>query len=91
VPGGTQANRRFVDEHVDWGTLSESERLVLADAQTSGGLLVALPEDRVAGFLAACERERTLARAVLGRVEAASSTRAAGSIAIRGRLTGVPA
>ncbi len=41
VPGGTQRNHAFVAPHVDWGDLDEPEQLLLADAQTSGGLLVA--------------------------------------------------
>jgi selenide, water dikinase len=41
VAGGTRRNRAFVDPVVDWGDLAEAERLVLADAQTSGGLLIA--------------------------------------------------
>jgi selenide,water dikinase len=56
VPGGTGRNRAFVDPYVDWGTLDRSERMVLADAQTSGGLLVAVADgDRLAGELAARE------------------------------------
>ncbi len=46
VPAGTRANLAFVDAHVDWGELPEAERLLLADAQTSGGLLIALPTRR---------------------------------------------
>jgi selenide,water dikinase len=41
VPGGTRRNLEFVDPWVDWGDLDESGRVVLADAQTSGGLLIA--------------------------------------------------
>jgi selenide,water dikinase len=44
VSGGTRRNLDWVDPHVCWGgrtTTDESERLLLADAQTSGGLLVA--------------------------------------------------
>ncbi len=41
VPGGTQRNHAYVAPHVDWGDLDEPEQLLLADAQTSGGLLVA--------------------------------------------------
>ena len=41
VPGGTKRNHASVDPHVDWGELTEPEQLLLADAQTSGGLLVA--------------------------------------------------
>jgi len=39
VPGGTERNHAYVRPHVDWGALAEPEQLVLADAQTSGGLL----------------------------------------------------
>ncbi len=44
VPGGTQRNHAYVAPHVDWGDLTEPEQLLLADAQTSGGLLVATRE-----------------------------------------------
>jgi selenide, water dikinase len=46
VPSGTRANHAFVSPHVDWGSLSQHEQMVLADAQTSGGLLIAVPSDR---------------------------------------------
>jgi selenide,water dikinase len=85
VPGGTRANLRYVDPHVDWNDLPEAERLVLADAQTSGGLLIAVPESRLENLLAGLEREATRARAVIGRVlEATPETR--GRIEVRGRL-----
>jgi selenide,water dikinase len=87
VPGGSQANRRFVEPRVDWGALPEPERLVLADAQTSGGLLVALPENRVERFVAAAAARGTLARAVIGRVLAAGAA-PVGRITLRGRLGG---
>lgn len=41
VPGGTRRNHAFVRPSVQWGRLSVPEQLVLADAQTSGGLLIA--------------------------------------------------
>ncbi len=44
VAGGTKRNHAYVDPHVNWGQLSEPEQLLLADAQTSGGLLVATRE-----------------------------------------------
>ena len=87
VPGGSHANRRFAESRVEWGTLPEPERLVLADAQTSGGLLVALPEDRVERFVAAAAARGTLAQAVIGRV-VASGGAPAGRIRLAGRLGG---
>jgi selenide,water dikinase len=41
VPGGTQRNRAYLRSTVEWGALTKPEQLVLADAQTSGGLLIA--------------------------------------------------
>ncbi|MEP7032995.1 MAG: selenide, water dikinase SelD [Actinomycetota bacterium] len=41
VPGGSRRNHAFVRPNVQWGRLTEPEQLVLSDAQTSGGLLIA--------------------------------------------------
>src|SRR4051794_17549139 len=41
VSGGTRRNLDWVRPHTDTGGLSEDELLLLADAQTSGGLLIA--------------------------------------------------
>jgi selenide,water dikinase len=41
VSGGTRRNLDWVRPHADTGGLDEDELLLLADAQTSGGLLVA--------------------------------------------------
>jgi selenide,water dikinase len=40
VSGGTRRNLDWVRAHLDGGSLGEDELLLLADAQTSGGLLV---------------------------------------------------
>ncbi|HEY6461084.1 MAG TPA: selenide, water dikinase SelD [Polyangiaceae bacterium] len=46
APGGTHANRRFLADSVAyWAGVDEATQLVLCDAQTSGGLLIAVTED----------------------------------------------
>ena len=52
VPGGSRRNLDWVRPHVD-GAVADDELLLLADAQTSGGLLVAgeLPGHPVVGRL----------------------------------------
>ena len=48
IPGGTRANRNAADGQVDWDTaIHENDQLLLCDAQTSGGLMISIPEDRV--------------------------------------------
>ena len=53
LPGGSRRNLDWVRPHADFGGLDEAELLLLADAQTSGGLLVAgeLPGAPVIGEL----------------------------------------
>ena len=46
VPGGTRRNLEDLGEDVEWGRTGRTMRTILADAQTSGGLLIALPPDR---------------------------------------------
>jgi len=41
VPGGTRRNLDWVAPHADLGAVGEEDLLLLADAQTSGGLLIA--------------------------------------------------
>ena len=79
VPGGTQRNHAFVNPVTDWGALTRPEQLVLADAQTSGGLLIATPDPR------ALERElldRSVMVARIGQVIAGG----AGHITVTGRV-----
>jgi len=53
VSGGTRRNLHWVSPHADLSAVNEDEALLLADAQTSGGLLVAgeLPGMPVVGEL----------------------------------------
>lgn len=44
VPGGSKSNLKWLENDINFGTLSLEQQLVLCDAITSGGLLVALPE-----------------------------------------------
>jgi selenide,water dikinase len=42
-PGGTRKNLEFYGKHVEWvDEVEETDRLILADAQTSGGLLISV-------------------------------------------------
>ncbi len=54
-PSGSRRNYEAYRDRVDWGGLSEIEQLMLCDAQTSGGLLVAIPRENASRFEAAVE------------------------------------
>ena len=54
VPGGTLSNLDYVAPFVDWErTVPENIRTLLADAQTSGGLLFAIASNQQQAFLQA--------------------------------------
>jgi cysteine desulfurase NifS/selenium donor protein len=69
VPGGTRDNLAHAAPHVVWDdTLSEIERLVLCDAQTSGGLLISLPEEIVPSLLTALGQAGVREPVQIGRI-----------------------
>ena len=51
-PGGTRRNLEYLEPLVQWGDTDPTRRALLADPQTSGGLLVALPATAVPDYLA---------------------------------------
>jgi selenide,water dikinase len=69
IPGGTKRNRDALAAHVTMGDgVREALRILLFDAQTSGGLLIAVPHDRADALLAALRTEGTRAAARIGRI-----------------------
>ena len=66
-PSGTRRNHEAASGCVDWGPLDPAQQLLMADAQTSGGLLVALAPERAGAFEAALAAEPYPA-ANIGRV-----------------------
>jgi selenide,water dikinase len=48
--GGSRRNHAAYRDDVDWGGIPEIDQLLLCDAQTSGGLLVAIPPGTAARF-----------------------------------------
>jgi selenide,water dikinase len=79
VAGGTQRNHAFVSESVDWNGLAENEQLLLADAQTSGGLLISVARDAADDLVRALQARHTIAAAVIGETHAGNP----GEITIR--------
>ncbi len=79
VPDGTKRNHEFLAQFVTWGELPRAEQMVLADAQTSGGLLLAT-RDPARLHDAAAARGVSLQR--VGAIEAGHP----GRISVTGRL-----
>ncbi len=60
-PGGTANNKLHFEKDVTFApALSEDQQMILWDPQTSGGLLLAIPQERLADFEEACtQRDQT--------------------------------
>jgi selenide, water dikinase len=68
IPGGTQRNLEAADR-VEWAAdLSPTDRYLCVDAQTSGGLLLAVPPENEASLLDALREERAPIAQVIGRI-----------------------
>lgn len=72
VPGGSAKNFDYLmetrgdlswDDSLDW-----SQQIVLCDAQTSGGLVIAVPEEKLDTLLDELETRGVATRAVIGRL-----------------------
>lgn len=62
VPGGTLGNLKIYNPSVSWsGDVSEHEQVLMNDAQTSGGLLIFVPNERKETLISSLQREGILA------------------------------
>lgn len=75
VPGGSRNNLKYVEQFVDFDPgLTAAERLLLADAQTSGGLLISCPGEKADDLEAALKDAGTIVHARVGIIEAEDDT-----------------
>jgi selenide,water dikinase len=68
VPGGTRDNLEAARQTTDLRSVSQSQRILLADAQTSGGLLLCVCESSLPKVRRVLQRFRTPSAAVIGRI-----------------------
>jgi selenide,water dikinase len=69
VPGGTTTNLKHATEVTEWADgISAAERLLLCDAQTSGGMLIAVDRSESENLVRALERHKTPVASQIGEV-----------------------
>ena len=74
IPGGTHDNVNAAAKTADLNSVSRFQRTFLADAQTSGGLLLCVPERSLRKVSAVLKRNRTPCAAIIGRIIKRRST-----------------
>ena len=76
VPGGTFRNMNGVEDSMDWDdALTDQQRLLMCDAQTSGGLLISVTKDKVEQLLSELEISGVETRVIVGEITAENAGR----------------
>lgn len=79
APGGTHRNVEALSKHVEWGeNIGDLDKLLLCDAQTSGGLLISVPQEKASALQKALKANDCLFAEVVGTVREGE----AGTIAV---------
>ena len=69
IPGGTRKNLEFLDKKIWFSdSIQDFEKLILADAQTSGGLLISVPAEFSQELIKNLKENNTLSHAVIGQI-----------------------
>jgi len=70
----------FVEPHVSWDDrVSETNRILACDAQTSGGLLAALPDEQSSAAITALQNAGVESATIIGRF----TNKGSGRISVR--------
>lgn len=68
IPGGSKANHKWLADDVLYEEISEANQIILCDAITSGGLLVAMPEEEAHLYVAKLHESGLPFAAIIGQV-----------------------
>ena len=69
IPGGTKRNLDYVSSQVNFSkNISQEQQYLLADAQTSGGLLISVAKEKAEDLQKTLTENNTLSSAVVGHV-----------------------
>ena len=68
IPGGTRDNLKAAAKTTDFYSASPAQRIFLADAQTSGGLLLCVPERSLKKVSLVLKKYRTPSAAIIGQI-----------------------
>jgi selenide,water dikinase len=75
IPGGSRDNLSYANEFTHWDGVTDAQKTLLTDAQTSGGLLLCVPPKNQKTVMKRLEKAHTLCAAVIGRIVRSSKPR----------------
>ena len=68
IPGGTRENLKTAEEFTEFGNATAVEKFLLADAQTSGGLLLCVRPRNLEAVLRILKKLRTPCASIVGKI-----------------------
>ena len=75
IPAGSRDNMDFADKFTEWDGATPAQKILLTDAQTSGGLLLSVPQRNLDAVLKRLKSQRALCAAVIGQIVRSSKPR----------------
>jgi len=76
LPGGFYANKLYAGDKVTFvNSVSEAQGSIVFDPQTSGGLLISMPEDQAKDFLKILRQNYSLEAGIIGRIKKGQDTK----------------
>jgi selenide,water dikinase len=75
IPGGSRDNLAFANKFTEWDGATPVQKVVLTDAQTSGGLLLSVPRRNLDAVLKRLKRDHAPEAAVIGQIVRSSKPR----------------
>jgi cysteine desulfurase NifS/selenium donor protein len=70
IPGGTVNNLAYLADWIDWAVdMADTTKLILCDAQTSGGLLMSVDPDDAQALLSALQKAGADEAAIIGQMK----------------------
>ena len=68
IPGGSRDNLEFANRFTEWDGATPAQKVLLTDAQTSGGLLLSVPQRNLEIVLKLLTRRYASCAAVIGKI-----------------------
>jgi len=75
IPAGSRDNLDFANKFTEWDSATPAQKILLTDAQTSGGLLLSVPRRNLDAVLKRLKTHHTLCAAVIGQIVRSSKPR----------------
>jgi selenide, water dikinase len=75
IPGGSRQNLEATEDFVAWAGVSDAQKALATDAQTSGGLLLCVAPRNLDAVLKLLKKYRTPCAAIIGKIVRSSKPR----------------